>query len=81
MMAYMPRTYFNIYSDNKSHTKSIKLVQHKCPNCGAKLDTRRCVYDGYIESKSGEREELFYKRNHIKCDFCRSEFELCVEEE
>lgn len=81
MMACITRTYFNSYNNNKSQTKSIKLVQHKCPNCSAKLDTRKCVYDGYIENKNGQREELFYERNYIKCDFCRSEFELYEEEE
>lgn len=79
-MALVEETYFNLYSNNKSQAKSFKLIQHKCPNCGAKLDTRRCVHDGYIENKNGQREELFYERNHIKCDFCRSEFELCEEE-
>ena len=58
-----------------------KLKQSRCPNCGAKLDTRRYVYDGYILSEYGERQDLYYERKSIKCDYCRSEFELCEEEE
>ena len=57
-----------------------KLKQSRCPNCGAKLDTRRIVYDGYILSKNGERQDLYYERKTIKCEMCRSEFELCGEE-
>lgn len=66
-MAYMTKTFFTQYSCDEPQTKSIKLVQHKCPNCGAKLDIRQFVQDA--------------ERKYIKCDFCRSEFELCEDAE
>lgn len=79
-MAYIPRTYFSPYGNNEPHIKSTKLVQHKCPNCGAKLDTRRFVPDGYEVDKDGGKHFVYAEQKYVKCDFCRSEFELIEEE-
>lgn len=59
----------------------MKLKQTKCPNCGAKLDTRRFIPNGYEVEANGTRHLLYLEQKIIKCQFCRSEFELCGEGE
>lgn len=56
------------------------LKQSKCPNCGAQLDTRRFVPDGYEVDRDGNRYPVCVERKYIKCKMCRSEFELSEEE-
>lgn len=56
------------------------LKQNKCPNCGAQIDTRRFVPDGYEVDKDGERYPVCRVQKYVKCKMCRSEFELSDEE-
>lgn len=58
-----------------------KLKENKCPNCGAKLDTRRFVPDGYEVDRYGGKHLVYAEQKYVKCEMCRSEFELCGEEE
>lgn len=58
-----------------------KLEQMKCPNCGAKLDTRRFIPDGYEADRDGNRYPVCVEQKYVKCKMCRSEFRLCGEEE
>ena len=80
-MAHITSAYYKtpIISMNLSKRKT-KLKQTKCPNCGASIDIRKFVPDGYEVDRYGNKSAVFYERNCVKCDFCRSKFELCEEE-
>jgi len=79
VMATLAINYNPCVCITQSH-KEVKLKQHKCPNCGASIDIRKFVPDGYEVDRYGNKSAVFYERNCVKCDFCRSKFELCEEE-